>query len=293
MSRGNISLYCNSVLCPSLFADPFADLTITSPPYNLDIAYNSNNDALPYNEYLDFTRKWMRNVFAWSKPHGRFALNIPVDVNKPEHRSIGADLTRIAQDVDWKYDATIIWNKNCISNRLAWGSWKSASAPCVISPVELIVVFYKGQWKKTGGSGISDISRDEFIDWTNGLWTMGTESKKRIGHPAPFPLELPRRLIKLFSFVDDTVFDPFCGSATTLIAAQQNGRRGVGLEIDSSYCELAKRRIEAECFQSEETPRTDFPICCVADGINNAAMIDPVIQRATVQRADRSDYVTN
>lgn len=82
------------------------------------------------------------------------------------------------------------------------------------------------------------------MEWTNGLWTFNGESKKRIGHPAPFPRELPRRCIKLFSYLGDTVFEPFCGSATTLIEAYNNQRKGVGVEIDLNYCELGKRRFE-------------------------------------------------
>ncbi|HPU24181.1 MAG TPA: site-specific DNA-methyltransferase, partial [Candidatus Kapabacteria bacterium] len=129
------------------------------------------------------------------------------------------------------------------SRRTAWGSWLSAAAPYVIAPVELIVVLFKGEWKKTTGSKISDISKDDFMKWTNGLWTFNGESKKRIGHPAPFPIELPYRCIKLFSYVDDLVLDPFAGSGTTLIAANNTNRYSIGLEIDIKYCELAKNRI--------------------------------------------------
>ena len=113
----------------------------------------------------------------------------------------------------------------------------------MIAPVELIIVLYKKNWKKTSGSKISDIERNEFMDWTNGLWTFNGESKKRIGHPAPFPLELPRRCIKLFSYVDDVVLDPFSGSGTTLLAATNNKRKGIGIDVDRKYCELARKRI--------------------------------------------------
>jgi len=119
----------------------------------------------------------------------------------------------------------------------------SARAPFVIAPVELIVVLYKKHWRKLKRNGKSDITRDEFIQWTNGLWTFKGESKKKIGHPAPFPIELPKRCIKLFSFVGDTVLDPFAGSGTTLIAASMLNRIGIGIEIETEYCNLAKSRI--------------------------------------------------
>jgi len=239
----NTFLYQGDSLSPQTFTEEFIDLTVTSPPYNVDIQYNSNNDDLSYEEYLDFTRKWITNVFSWTKNQGRFLLNIPLDKNKGGQKSVGADITTIAQQIGWKYHSTIIWNEGNISRRTAWGSWLSASSPYVIAPVELIVVLYKGEWKKTGGTGESDISRQDFMDWTNGVWTFNGESKKRIGHPAPFPLQLPYRAIKLFSFVNDVVFDPFSGSGTTLIAAANNNRIGVGLEIDPNYCELSKNRI--------------------------------------------------
>jgi len=236
-------LLLGDVLEEQYFDKEIFDLIITSPPYNVSIKYNSHNDDLTYEEYLTFSEKWMKNCFNWSKVQGRFCLNIPLDKNKGGQKSVGADLTTIAQKVGWKYHSTIIWNEGNISRRTAWGSWMSAAAPYVIAPVELIVVFYKEEWKKTKGSNISDISKNEFIEWTNGLWTFNGESRKRIGHPAPFPIELPYRCIKLFSFVDDIIFDPFVGSGTTLIAANNTNRYSVGLEIDSKYCELAKQRI--------------------------------------------------
>ncbi len=240
------ALFQGDVLNADTFEKEFINLIVTSPPYNVDIQYGSNKDDLTYQDYLDFSEKWMANCFKWSKPQARFLLNIPLDKNKGGQRSVGADLTTIAQKVGWGYHSTIIWNEGNISRRTAWGSWLSASAPYVIAPVELIVVLYKGSWKKDTGTKQSDITKEEFMEWTNGLWTFNGESKKRIGHPAPFPLQLPNRGIKLFSYVRDVVFDPFSGSGTTLIAAARNNRIGVGLEIDKNYCELAKQRILRE-----------------------------------------------
>jgi site-specific DNA-methyltransferase (adenine-specific) len=237
------TLIHDNVITTTLVENASVDLVITSPPYNVDIRYNSHQDNVSYSDYLEFSKKWMTRCFEWLKEDGRFCLNIPLDKNKGGQQSVGADLTTIAKRIGFQYHSTIIWNEGNISRRTAWGSWKSASAPYVIAPVELIVVLYKDQWKKTSGSKISDIERNEFMDWTNGLWAFNGESKKRIGHPAPFPVELPRRCIKLFSYVDDVVLDPFSGSGTTVLTAVENNRRGIGIDVDKKYCELARKRI--------------------------------------------------
>jgi site-specific DNA-methyltransferase (adenine-specific) len=113
-----------------------------------------------------------------------------------------------------------------------------------MSPVEAIIVMHKGDWKKHAG-GISTISKEEFTKWTIGVWDFNAE-KTKIGHPAPFPVDLPERCIKLFSYADDVILDPFVGSGTTLIACLRTGRAGIGVEIDEKYCEVAKNRIMKE-----------------------------------------------
>lgn len=238
-----IILYNDDILTTRAICPGSIDLIVTSPPYNVDIQYNSHRDDLSYPEYLEFTRAWLSRCFEFLKDDGRFCLNIPLDKNRGGQQSVGADITTIAKQVGFRYHSTIVWNEGNISRRTAWGSWMSARAPFVIAPVELIVILYKKRWRKSSGSGQSDITREEFMSWTNGLWTFSGESKKKIGHPAPFPLELPRRCIKLFSFVGDTVLDPFAGSGTTLIAAAMLNRIGIGIEIDAGYCELAKHRM--------------------------------------------------
>jgi site-specific DNA-methyltransferase (adenine-specific) len=229
------------------------DLIVTSPPYNVDIKYNTHNDTLSYSEYLDFSWKWISRCFKWLKDDGRFCLNIPLDKNKGGQQSVGADLTTISKKIGFKYHSTIVWNEGNISRRTAWGSFKSASAPYVIAPVELILLLYKKDWKKRSGSHENDITKQEFMDWTNGLWTFNGESKKRAGHPAPFPRELPKRCIKLFSFVGDTVLDPFMGSGTTLIETSLNNRIGIGIEIDEEYCNVAKKRLINEAKINQKT----------------------------------------
>jgi len=219
------------------------DLIVTSPPYDVDIKYENYDDSILYAEYLQFTRKWLARCYEFTKPDGRLCLNVPLDKNKGGQQSVCADITTIAKDVGWQYHSTIVWNEQNISRRTAWGSWMSASAPYVITPVEVIIVLYKKMWEKIR-KGKSDITRDEFIQWTNGVWAFSGESKTRIGHPAPFPIELPRRCIKLFSYVGDLVLDPFLGSGTTLLACFETDRAGIGVEINRNYCELAVKRLK-------------------------------------------------
>ncbi len=222
------------------------DLTITSPPYNLGKLYNGSaeGDSMNYKDY-PFTKKWLSNCYYWTKSSGRLCVNVSLDKNKNGKQPLSSDITQLAIKAGWKYHATIIWNEGNISRRTAWGSWKSASAPHVIAP-ETIIILYKDQWKRKH-PGENDITGDEFKDWVKGVWSFGGESAKRIGHEAPFPRELPRRCIKLFSFIGDTIFDPFLGSGTTLIEAIMHRREAIGLELEEKYCALAKKRINKEC----------------------------------------------
>lgn len=243
----NLLIYKDDILKISSIPNNSVDLIVTSPPYNVDIHYNSHADNLTYDDYLEFTRKWIKKCFDLAKSEGRFLLNIPLDKNKGGQKSVGADITKIVKDIGWKYHSTIIWNEGNISRRTAWGSFMSASAPYVIAPVELILVLYKDSWKKNGGSRKNDITKQEFMAWTNGVWTFPGQSKKGAGgHPAPFPIELPRRCIKLFSFIGDTVLDPFLGSGSTLIASYLHNRKGIGVDIDEKYCKIAIERLQQE-----------------------------------------------
>jgi len=256
---GQICIYNDDILTINDIQNGSIDLIMTSPPYDVDIKYENYDDSIPYDEYLEFTRKWLAKCYDLAKPDGRLCLNIPLDKNKGGQQSVCADITTIAKEVGWRYHSTVIWNEQNISRRTAWGSWMSASAPFVIAPVEVIVVLYKKTWEKTR-KGKSDITRDEFIEWTNGVWNFSGESRSRIGHPSPFPVELPKRCMKLFSFVGDTVLDPFLGSGTTLIACLETNRAGIGVEINRNYCELAVRRLQRHgiSYQKmlDETPQT-------------------------------------
>jgi len=237
-----VSIYLDDFLNTKTIEKESVDLIITSPPYDLGIEYEKYDDSVPYNEYLQFTEKWLKKSYDLLKDDGRMCLNIPLDKNKGGKQSVYGDILKIAKNNGWEYNTTIIWNEQNISKRTAWGSWLSASAPYVIAPVEIILIMYKKNWKKSL-KGKSTITKEEFIAWTNGVWTFNGEKKKKIGHPAPFPLELPNRCMKLFSFEGDVILDPFMGSGTTLLSCQINNRKGIGIEINDKYCDLAKKRL--------------------------------------------------
>jgi site-specific DNA-methyltransferase (adenine-specific) len=226
---------------------PGVDLVVTSPPYSLGVDYGraGYDDDQPYVRYLEWVRTWATTLLEISAHGGRACINIPLDSNKGGKRAIYADYLRIFQDVGWTYQTSIVWNEQNISRRTAWGSWLSPSAPFVTAPVEMIAVFYKGTFRRPAGDGRrGDITRDEFLAWTLGTWTFAGANPRRVGHPAPFPEELPRRLIKLYSYPDDLVLDPFVGSGTTVVAARKLGRPSVGVEINPAFCELTIRNVK-------------------------------------------------
>ena len=146
-SKKGITIFNDDILTIKAVPLSSVDLIITSPPYNIDIDYNSHDDNISYQAYLGFTAQWLKKCFDLAKEDGRLCLNIPLDKNKGGHNSVYSDIIHIAKKVGWKYHSTIVWNEQNISRRTAWGSWLSASAPHVIAPVEMIAVLYKKEWK--------------------------------------------------------------------------------------------------------------------------------------------------
>ncbi len=246
--RAEARLQMGDATDPKTLPRESIDLVVTSPPYNLEKPYSqeASSDSLSYESYEAFSKRWLRNCYDWARSTGRLCVNVPMDTNKNGKRPLAADVTAWAMAVGWQYHATILWNEGNISRRTAWGSWKSASAPHVIAPVEVIIVLYKDAWKRLR-PGHSDITAEDFKKWVLGLWSFPGESARRIGHPAPFPPELAKRCLQLFSFVGDTVLDPFVGSGTTLIEAVKHKRRAVGIELEEPYCDLTRKRLKKEC----------------------------------------------
>ena len=145
-------------------------------------------------------------------------------------------------ELDYVYNTTILWLENNVSRRTAWGSWLSASDPWVNTAAEAVLVLSRDRRRRSGRGKTTDISREEFMEGTLGIWKFHGENTRKYGHPAPFPEELPRRLIKLFSFREDVVLDPFVGSGTTCRVAKDLGRRSIGVDIDPGYCTVAADR---------------------------------------------------
>jgi site-specific DNA-methyltransferase (adenine-specific) len=234
-------IYNDDFLNGSFLGKNKIDLIITSPPYNVNASYNIYNDDLNYNDYLDWSKKWLEVSYNISKDDCRMCVNLPVQI--PPNLPIHVDFINIAKTVGWQYKTTIFWNKNQIKNRMCTGSVFSPSSPYIQHPLELIIIMYKKQWNKINKNGVATISKDEWWELTNSLWTFAPGNGKKFEHPAVFPIKLPEKCIKLLSYKNDTILDPFLGVGTTMVAAAQLQRNCIGFDIDNKYCKTAKHRL--------------------------------------------------
>lgn len=215
-------------------------LMITSPPYNVSKEYDQD---LSFDEYLQLLKNVFQEVYRVLVNGGRACINI-ANLGRKPYIPLSSYINLMMIEIGFNMRGEIIWNKSAsASPSTAWGSWKSASNPTLRDIHEYILVFSKGDYKREKKNKQDTISRDQFIEWTKSVWTFNAESAKKIGHPAPFPIELPYRLIQLYSFKGDVVLDPFMGSGTTALAALKSERYFVGYEISNEYVELAKKRI--------------------------------------------------
>jgi DNA modification methylase len=221
--------------------DNTVHLAITSPPYNLGINYDVHNDNLAYKEYLD----WMKKVWKETKrvlvPGGRFALNIaPTSIKdfKPIHHDFSNQLRKIGLIMRTE----IIWYKQTMGRRTAWGSWKSPANPHIVPSWEYVLVFSKKSWTLSSNSKEADITADEFMRFSDGFWYIPPESQRR-GHPTPFPEELIYRLIKFYTYKGNVVLDMFGGTGTVAVVALKTGRHFIHIDISPEYCKIAEDRL--------------------------------------------------
>lgn len=225
------------------------DLVVTSPPYNVDLGNNKFNRR-PYDVYRDnkdhsIYLEWLGEILVELnrvvKPGGRLALVLGDGKNGKVPTC--ADVVHLAVKAGWLPMANIAWLKNHRSNGCAWGSWKSPSCPSFPMNRETILVFANGSFKLKE-KGETDLTREEFLEYAKGEWTIAPERRaKDLGHPAPFPEEIPHRLIKMLSWVGAKVLDPFVGSGTTAVVAKLLGRSCVGLDVSEEYVRLSEERI--------------------------------------------------
>ena len=223
--------------------DRCVHLMVTSPPYNVTKDYDQD---LPLDEYLQLLRTVLLETYRVLVDGGRACVNV-ANIGRKPYIPLADYISRIMLDIGFKMRGEIIWNKSAGAGvSMAWGSWQSASNPVLRDTHEYILVFCKGAYTRPKSAGKENsIGRDEFMEWTKSVWKMNPESARKIGHPAPFPVELPFRLIQLYTYVGEIVLDPFMGSGSTAIAALKAGRRYVGYEIDANYVKLAHHRLEA------------------------------------------------
>ena len=217
-------------------------LMITSPPYNVGKDYDEDLDL---DEYLSLLRRVFTETYRVIEPGGRVAVNVANLGRKPYlplNHLVGVLLT----EVGFLLRGEIIWKKaKAAGGSTAWGSWQSAKNPTLRDVHEYVLVASKASFRRER-TGTDTISKEDFLESTMSVWDILPESARRVGHPAPFPTELPRRLIQLYTFEGDLVLDPFLGSGSTAIAAVQTGRHYVGYDTDADYAALAEKRIASE-----------------------------------------------
>lgn len=229
--------------------DGSVNCIITSPPYNVNLGknkfkkngYNSYNDNLPHNEYLKWIDKIIKLSYLKLSDDGRICINI--GDGKNGKITTHSDFIQILKNNGFYIISTIVWNKKATNNRTAWGSFMNPSCPSFPTMFEYIII--AGKSTRLEHKGKSTVSKKEFIEYSNSIWTFKPEyHQKEIGHPAVFPIELPYRCIQMLTYENDIILDMFMGSGTTGIAAINTNRRFIGIELDDNYFEIAKKRID-------------------------------------------------
>jgi DNA modification methylase len=277
-------------------------LVVTSPPYFAGKEYEEslgeNGVPATYFEYLALLREVFAECRRVLEPGGRIAVNV-ANLGRRPYRSLAGDVTEILQDLGLLLRGEVVWWKGrAAGGSCAWGTFQRPANPVLRDVTERIVIASKGRFDRAlkpqqrrarGLPSTTTISRDEFLEATTDLWELPTESATRVGHPAPFPVELPQRLIELYTYEGDVVLDPFMGSGTTAVAALRTGRHYLGFETDGSYVDRAEARIAGEVARladdapSAGRPRVHLPSPGGAVGTDGPAD-DPV---GPVERAER------
>lgn len=251
------------------FPENSIDLIVTSPPYGVGIEYDTHNDDVPFTEYKEFSVSWLSEAYRVLKDDGRIALNIPYEINRQDKGGrifMVAELWKIMQDIGYKFYGLVDLNENSPhrSKTTAWGSWMSPSAPYIYNPKECVILAYKkNHIKKVKGEpqwkgDIIDLQQEdgtikkktvyqeedkkEFMELVYGQWDYFADTKQMT--KATFSMDIPMKAIKILTYKNDLVLDPFCGSGTSMAAAEILHRRWIGIELSSNYTEVAKERVQ-------------------------------------------------
>lgn len=234
-------IFCKTSEKMEELPDNSVHIMITSPPYNVGKEYDEN---LTLNEYRKFLKRVWSEVKRVLVPGGRACINI-ANLGRKPYIPLHTFFIEDMLDLGFLMRGEIIWNKaSSGSPSTAWGSWLSAKNPTLRDIHEYILVFSKGMFSRGNLRRKNTISKEEFLEFTKSVWTFPAEPAKKVGHPAPFPVELPYRLIQLYTFEGEIVLDPFIGSGQTAIAAIKTNRHYVGYDINSDYVKLSERRVK-------------------------------------------------
>jgi DNA modification methylase len=221
--------------------DDSVALMVTSPPYHVGKDYDSDAS---FEEYLALLERVFRETYRVLQPGGRAVVNV-ANLGRRPYVPLSHEVTARMLRIGYLMRAEIIWRKaKGAGGSCAWGSWRSPANPVIRDVHEYCLCFSKGRFDRVV-KGTSDISAEEFTASTLSVWDIPPESAKRVGHPAPFPVELPRRFIELYTYRDEWVLDPFMGSGSTAVAAVLTGRKWIGYDVDPEYCEITRKRAAA------------------------------------------------
>ena len=272
----NIEKYLNKITtgdCRQVMREMPAnsiDLMVTSPPYGVGIAYDSFDDDMNFETYKEFSREWLTEAFRVLKPDGRLALNIPYEINRQEKGGrifMVAELWNILVSIGYKFYGVVDLEESSPhrSKTTAWGSWMSPSSPYIYNPKECVLLCYKQlskkqtkgtpQWKSwveqvedknnpdllVNKTMYDKVDKDDFISLVYGQWNYFADTKQQT--KATFSMDIPVKAMKILSYKEDIVMDPFMGSGTSAVAAEFVGRNWVGIELSPNYCEVANKRL--------------------------------------------------
>ena len=242
----NTIINCDSRNLP--IPDNCVHLVVTSPPYNASKEYDED---LSLSDYLKMLHEVFSECYRVLTPGGRMVVNV-ANLGRKPYIPLSSHINIIMHEIGFLMRGEVIWDKSASAgSSCAWGSFKSASNPCLRDIHEYLLIFSKGNYKlprtkaERENGRIDSIEKEDFISQTKSIWSFPTERASRVNHPAPFPVDLPRKCIEMYTFEGDIVLDPFLGSGTTAVASKQTGRKYIGVDLSEEYCKIAEQRVES------------------------------------------------